>query len=172
MKPIRDGDVIARVAASPCAGCGKTKYRVKGKGYEECATCGEVYVTDDLHRRELQGGTFVRVQEFRRRRLSTGDSEHLLTVNMGPDDQRPDHDPEKGYYRPICVAEYLGDSVYTYHKFCGFCRKRMDHCYSEMRFCPRCSAAIANYVFADGVERFDHHMWGPEQNEMPDEWPV
>lgn len=169
-KPIKESDIIARIKGPVCDGCGAAKYRNKSDSkYQECVACGELYVTDDLRRRELQGGTYVRVQEFRRRRLSTGESIHLITFNMGPDDQLPDHDPAKGFYRPICVEQWLGDSLYSYEMYCGFCRHHWGSL-SKHKFCPHCGAASANYVFADGTERFDHVMWGPGKNELPEIW--
>lgn len=97
-----------------------------------------------------------------------------LRVNTGPDDQRPDHDGHE-YFQPICVAEVshwaLDDdaSVWTYHKYCGSCRKRMGRLGEIKERCPRCGKGIAHYVFAMGVERYKRRDW---DDGMPDVWPV
>lgn len=75
-------------------------------------------------------------------------------INTGLDDQKPDADGLL-WFTPICVAEYYGDDrVWTYHNYCGHCRKLMGSLGQIKERCPRCGAGIAHYIFAMGVLKF------------------
>jgi hypothetical protein len=92
-----------------------------------------------------------------------------IRVNMGRDDQRPDHDG-RHYFQPICVEQrVVGGGLYDYHKYCGACRKRMGHLGEVKEHCPRCGKGVAHYVFEMGTEVYQARDW---DDSLPDVWPV
>ena len=108
--------------------------------------------------RELIDGTYYSVHVSR---------DGKLRINTGPDDQRPDHDGLK-CFRPICVAQYIGDSVYTYVKYCGHCRKKMGSLGEMKECCPRCGSVVAHYVFSMGIVELRPAKWS---DGLPDQLP-
>lgn len=71
-------------------------------------------------------------------------------------DQKPDADGVS-IFRPICVAEMLwskSDEVYTYHYYCGACRKRMGSMAQVQEFCGRCGKQVGHYRFSMGFEKY------------------
>lgn len=178
-KPVRDGDVIGSVPIPACAGCGAAKWETDGK-ITACTGCGECYEEFETRERVLTPDRgYIRVQRFGRKRIATGDEEVLFSIDSGPDDQRPEHDPSIGVYRPICVAQHLTEdesSVYTYLKYCGHCRRRWGSMGDSNKWlcCPFCAATIGHYTFSDGLERFHPDRasgWGDPGHSPPDVWP-
>lgn len=94
----------------------------------------------------------------------------MIRINTGLDDQRPDHDGVI-WFTPICVAEYVDNSLWTYHLYCGHCRKRMGGLGQIKERCPRCGAGIAHHTFAIGSLQVTR-QWGVNAlDEMPDQLP-
>lgn len=92
-------------------------------------------------------------------------------LNTGPDDQRPDHDGMT-VFSPICLAEMLSrndERVWTYHLYCGACRKRIGGLGETRDYCSRCGTRIGHYVFSMGVTNYYKSSENPE---IPDELPA
>lgn len=142
-----------RVHSGIEAGSGRTL------GIQDCEMTEEILTPT----RELIDGVYYCIHVSRDGRFR---------VNTGPDDQRPDDDGEK-FFRPIVVANYLGDEpnspLYSYVYYCGRCRKKMGGPYGHNGdFCDRCGAGVAHYIFAMGMWEW-RAPWG--MHDLPDQLP-
>jgi len=177
---------IARVPSPPCR-CGSTSWEGLGEGDTQCTDCGAIYTsTVEVERIPNADGVIERVQAHVHRPLDDADDRHvLIRINTGRDDQRPDPDPDRGIFRPLCVARHLSpkepgdsdsDGIHTYLKYCGHCRHKWGSLgeSGDWVYCPYCASRIGNYVFADGVEHWrPPRRWAmfEEDGHPPEVWP-
>ncbi len=97
-----------------------------------------------------------------------------IQIDTGPDDQRPEHDGVT-FFTPSCVAEIVswGDDVWTYHYYCGACRRRIGSFGEVREFCSRCGKGIAHYVFSMGVLAWKSaYLSGAIPDDLPSQLPA